>query len=413
MGWAVNQPLRCWVIHVQLVPLYYFSLLRFIPNCTLSFLPYQIIITIKPFIIIIKNRILDVIVVGAGHAGLCASYYLKNYGLEHLVFEREKIGESWRSQRWDSFRLNTLNRLNHLPEHADPALKPEEFATAKDLTASMENLVTKFRLPVKENSKVISIIKDDRSDQFSVSVSRDGQILEYQSRQVIIASGTMTETKIPKLAKSIPSYIKQYHTSEYKNSNQLPEGAVLVVGSAQSGIQIAEDLVDAGRKVFLATSKVARLPRRYRGKDIIDWMIQAKFFEMLKEDVQDPDDLPDTNSASSITKLNFKENNISTIIWSIGFNYNFSYLNLPIFDEKGYPRYGDGVSPDIEGLYFIGFPWQQSRRSSILFGIKMDAEVICGRVAEKATVVASETSEHLPIAIGRCSVGLRYSTSLR
>ena len=233
-----------------------------------------------------KNSVLDVIVVGAGFAGLSASYYLKKFGLDHIVFDRGKIGESWRSQRWDSFKLNSVNKLNRLPGLAYEKDNPDDFDTAGSFISAFEEYVSKYDLPVLENAKVISIEKP--GEFFNVTVSWNEGIQNYSCRQVIIASGYASEKMIPGFAKDVPPNIRQLHTSEYRNPAQLPEGGVLVVGSAQSGVQIAEDLVEAGRKVYLSTSMVARVPRWYRGKDIMVWLLEMKFFDMKAEDVNDP-----------------------------------------------------------------------------------------------------------------------------
>ena len=229
---------------------------------------------------------MDKNVVGAGFAGLSASYYLKKYELDHIVFDRGKIGESWRSQRWDSFKLNSVNKLNGLPGLEYQKNNPDDFGTGTSFISSFEEYVSKYDLPVAENSKVISIEKP--GEFFNVTVISNNDTKNYSCRQVIIASGSASEKMIPSLAKDVPPSIKQLHTSEYRNPGQLPEGGVLVVGSAQSGVQIAEDLVNAGRKVYLSTSMVARVLRWYRGKDIMVWLLEMKFFDMKAEDVKDP-----------------------------------------------------------------------------------------------------------------------------
>jgi putative flavoprotein involved in K+ transport len=414
-------------------------------------------------------HLLDVVIVGAGHAGLSASYYLKKHGLEHIVFERGKVGESWRSQRWDSFKLNTPNKLNTLPGDLYKGNEPEGFCSAKEFISSFENYVASFQLPVVENASVISIEKKDEA--FIITVSQNNVIRQYQCLQVIIASGTANEKRIPSFAPGISKDVKQLHTCEYRNPSQLPNGAILVTGGAQSGIQIAEDLTGAGKKVYFSTSMVARVPRRYRGKDIHDWLIEMKFFDSRKEDIADPamlklkpphltgvgerartislqslakkgitilgkmenaneknvffqpyaaihvkfadgfsakvkgmidefiiknqlkapppeidsEDRPDINAdcASTITSLNPEEHNIRSIVWTTGFSGNFSYIKLPVFDNDGNPKHQDGIT-DVKGLYFIGLPWLRSRKSTILFGLKGDAEFIAGKVLEYA-----------------------------
>ena len=232
-----------------------------------------------------KETVYDVIIVGAGFSGLCASYHLKKYGLNHIIFERGRIGESWLSQRWDSFRFNSTNKLNVLPGDKE-ADDPEVFGTVKEFVSSLKQYVLKHQLPVAENSRVISVEKP--GEFFQVTVSGNNTIKNYFCNQVLIASGVANEIKIPSLAKNISKDIKQLHTCEYKNADQLPAGAVLVVGGAQSGIQITEDLLHAGRKVYLSTSKVARIPRWYRGRDIFYWIMDTKFYDIKFEELEDP-----------------------------------------------------------------------------------------------------------------------------
>jgi putative flavoprotein involved in K+ transport len=228
----------------------------------------------------------DVIVIGAGYAGLAASYHLKEYGLHHIIFERGNIGESWRSQRWDNFRFNSTNKLNILPgEDPEPA-NPDLFPSAHEFVAALQQYVSAHQLPVYENSKVISV--ERQGEVFVLSVLFNDEVRNYSCKQVLIASGVANEIKIPSLAKNISKDIKQLHTSEYRNADQLPNGAVLVVGSAQSGCQITEDLLNAGRKVYLSTSMVGRIPRWYRGRDIFYWVKEAKFYDIKAEEIEDP-----------------------------------------------------------------------------------------------------------------------------
>ena len=231
------------------------------------------------------SKFYEVIVVGAGYAGICASYYLKKWGLDHIIFERGKIGESWRSQRWDNFRFNSTNKLNLLPGVKE-CEDPDGFGTAPDFVHALERYVSTNDLPVKENTKVIAIERP--RDNFQVRVLSNGKIEDYFSKQILIASGASNENIIPSLTKEVPRDIKQFHTSEYKNEKQLPKGDVLVVGGAQSGIQITEDLLNANRKVFFSTSKVGRIPRWYRGQDIFYWIKDAKLYDVKAEEIKDP-----------------------------------------------------------------------------------------------------------------------------
>jgi putative flavoprotein involved in K+ transport len=234
-----------------------------------------------------KQQPLDVIIIGAGHAGLSASYFLKKYGLSHIVFERGRIGESWQSQRWDSFMLNTPNKLNVLPGDIYEGNDPDGFSTASGYVTSLIEYARRFDLPVTEHAKVVAL-EERRDGIFTVRIEKNGDVEDHLARQVIIASGGMNEKNIPAVSANITPSVLQMHSSEYRNAGQLPDGAVMVIGSAQSGCQVAEDLIDAGRKVFLSTSMVARIPRRYRNRDIHDWLINMNFFAMRKEDIPDP-----------------------------------------------------------------------------------------------------------------------------
>ncbi len=234
------------------------------------------------------NLPLDVIVVGAGHAGLSASYYLKRSGLSHLVLERGRVGESWLSQRWDSFRMNTPNKLNTLPGEALPPPAGDGFRSARALAAGMRDFAAAHSLPVMENTTVLSVDKNHHSGVFRVEVDSNGAAQSFLCRNVIIASGGQSGKQVSPLSSRVGPGVKQLHSSEYRNPEALPPGGVLVVGSGQSGCQIAEDLIEAGRNVYLSTSRVPRCPRRYRGKDIMDWLVLTGFFNARPEEIADP-----------------------------------------------------------------------------------------------------------------------------
>ena len=235
-----------------------------------------------------KDPILDVAVIGAGHAGLSISFYLKQLGFSHLVFEQKNIGNSWSTQRWDSFKLNTPNNFNLLPGMVYNFSNSDSFCTAAEFVDHLKSYVETNELPVLENNKVSSVEKSPESGLFSITVIDNGKTEIYQSKKLVVASGSQNEKFVPLFKNGVSSEITQLHTSEYRNANELPAGAVLVIGSGQSGVQIAEDLVDSGRNVYLCTSLVARIPRRYRGKDIFSWLQLTGFFDQMPDDVPDP-----------------------------------------------------------------------------------------------------------------------------
>ena len=232
------------------------------------------------------ETVFDVIVVGAGYSGLAASYHLKKHGLHHIIFERGRIGESWCSQRWDHFRFNSTNKLNVLPGDDPEPKDPDLFGSAAGFVSALEQYVRTHQLPVKENSKVISIEKP--ADIFVVSVLCGAEIKKYFCRQVLVASGVANEIRIPPLADHVSKRTRSFHTGQYKNADQLPAGDVLVVGGGQSGIQIAEDLINQGRKVYLSTSEVGRIPRWYRGRDIFYWVKELRLYDVKAGELEDP-----------------------------------------------------------------------------------------------------------------------------
>ena len=235
-----------------------------------------------------NNSDLEVVVIGAGHAGLSISYYLKQLGKKHLVLEQNKVGNSWSSQRWDSFKLNTPNKFSLLPGLDTNSTDPDGFCSAKEFADLLKSYASTFELPVTEDSKVISVEKLPNSGMFSITTKHKDGIINYRCKKLVVASGIQNIKSIPEFSSNISKEIFQLHASEYRNSNMLPEGKVLVVGSGQSGVQIAEDLIDYGRKVYLATSMVARVPRRYRGKDIFEWLELAGFNDHRTIEALDP-----------------------------------------------------------------------------------------------------------------------------
>ena len=222
----------------------------------------------------------DVVVVGAGQAGLAVSYYLRAFGVEHLVLERGRVGESWRSARWDSFTLVTPNWMTRLPGHALAPGAGAEFIPRDAVVGLLESFAE--GLPVTEGVEVVSVTADGHG----YLVTTPGQ--QLSARAVVIAGGGQRIPVVPPLAARLPAEVHQCDAARYRNPAALPPGAVLVVGSGQSGAQIADELAAAGREVLLATSRVARVPRRYRGRDVHEWSVELGLYDQAAEAVADP-----------------------------------------------------------------------------------------------------------------------------
>jgi putative flavoprotein involved in K+ transport len=220
--------------------------------------------------------VIDCVVVGGGPAGLAASGALTRAGVDHLVLERDRVGQTWRDQRWDSFRLNTPGWMNQLLGE-----QPRDaYLTAPELVERLAALAA--RAPVREGTGVTRLRR--AGDRFVLHTG-DG---ELRARTVVVASGGENVPSLPPAARDLPDRIAQCHVADYRSPAALPAGAVLVVGSAQSGCQVADDLLSAGRRVILATSQVGRLPTPYRGRDTVEWLAEVGFFDQRPEDLPDP-----------------------------------------------------------------------------------------------------------------------------
>jgi putative flavoprotein involved in K+ transport len=212
---------------------------------------------------------IDTVVVGAGQAGLAASYFLTKHGREHVVLERGRVGDTWRTQRWDGFYLNTPNWAQQLPGFAYAGDAPDAFAPLHEVIAYLEDYAASFDAPVREGVEVTRV---RRLDAAFVVEAGEGDI---QARNVVVAAGAYQRPTPNPLAARLPGDVFQLHTSEYRRPEQLPSGAVLVVGSGQSGCQIAEELLAAGRRAYLSVGRCPWLPRRYRGRELMHWLLET------------------------------------------------------------------------------------------------------------------------------------------
>jgi putative flavoprotein involved in K+ transport len=228
-----------------------------------------------------KVDILDAIVVGAGWAGLGVSHALKQRGLAHHVLERGRIGETWRTQRWDSFRMNTPNVQTVMPGDTYEGTDPEGVLTRDAFVALLENFAERNSLPVEPDCPVTELAAGPENGVYRLTTSRG----ELVARNVIVASGSLNVPRRPHWAKALPPDLHQIDASGYRSAADLPKGAVLVVGGGQSGCQIAEELAETGRTVFLSTSRTGRLPRRYRGRDIMIWLVESGFLDVRREQI--------------------------------------------------------------------------------------------------------------------------------
>ena len=397
------------------------------------------------------------IVIGGGQAGLSASYFLKERGIDHVIFEKDRIASSWRSKRWDTFCLVTPNWQCQLPGHPYAGPDPHGFMVKDEIVEYIESYVRAFRPPIYEGVTVSRLRRDDY-DTFELT----SDLGVFTADQVIVATGGYQDATVPRMAERVPPDFYQIHSSDYKNPEQLPHGQVLVVGSAQSGCQIAEDLHLAGRQVHLCVGGAPRTARRYRGKDVVEWLDDMGYYDKpihehpqkervrtkanhyvtgrdggrdidlrkfategmrlygrlqqirgstlhfcgdLKQNLDQADAVADSikntidkfiessgvsapveprykplwEPGSEILTLDYIAAGVTAIVWSIGFHADYRWIELPIFDGKGYPGHYRGVTT-VSGLYFLGLPWQYTWGSGRFSGIARDAEFLVERI---------------------------------
>lgn len=227
----------------------------------------------------------ETIIVGGGQGGLATSYFLRQEGREHVVLEQAaRAGNAWRNDRWDSFTLVTPNWSFRLPGAEYEGDHPHGFMGRDAVVGRFEAYEKRYDLPVKYGVQVAAVEENPAGEGYRVSTLVDF----YAARNVVIATGLYQQHDIPAFSSDITTRVSQFHSGQYRNPQELPPGAVLVVGSGQSGCQISEELYKSGRTVYLCVGNAGRMPRRYRGKDLFEWLDMSNFLDRTVEDLPSP-----------------------------------------------------------------------------------------------------------------------------
>lgn len=221
----------------------------------------------------------SVVVIGGGQAGLSISYYLAQHNIDHCLLEKHSVMHSWKYERWDSFTLVTPNWQCALPNHPYDGDDPRGFMNREQINDYLQRFADKVQAPVREGIRVENLTVNSQGGFFIHTNQGD-----FSADQVVVASGAYHQPVVPRMAERLPAELTQIHSADYKNANQLPAGGVLVVGSGQSGAQIAEDLHLAGRQVHLATGNAPRVARFYRGKDVVEWLEEMGYYRQSVSD---------------------------------------------------------------------------------------------------------------------------------
>ena len=224
----------------------------------------------------------DAVVVGGGQAGLATSHQLSSRDIEHVVIERDRIGESWRG-RWDNFCLVTPNWTVQMPGHPYDGDDPDGYLPRDEIVDYLEGYAAAVGAPVRTGVEVLSVTRDD--DGFTVRTSDGG----LRARALIMATGAYQRAYRPPVASALPADLPVMDIVGYRNPTQLPDGPVLVVGSGQSGCQVAEELSGTGREVLLSCGRAPWAPRQIAGKDIVWWATEDGFLDQAVADLPSPD----------------------------------------------------------------------------------------------------------------------------
>lgn len=227
----------------------------------------------------------ETIIIGGGQGGLAVSYYLRQNNSEHIIFEQaSQVGDAWRNHRWDTFTLVTPNWMIKMPGAEYQGSEPDGFMKRDEIVKYFEQYIEHFKLPINYNVQVTSV--EQKNGGYLVKTNKG----DYNSVNVVIATGSFQQPRILPFASQLSGDILQIHSSEYFNPEMLPSGGVLIIGSAQSGSEIAEELYQNGRKVYLSIGSTGRLPRRYRGKDVMWWLNETGFFDRTVEMLPSPEE---------------------------------------------------------------------------------------------------------------------------
>lgn len=408
------------------------------------------------------------VVIGAGHAGLAASHFLSERAIDHVVLERGEVANSWRTERWDSLRLLTPNWQSRLPGHAYDGQDPDGYMTMGEVVGFIDRFAALVRAPVRTGTTVTSVRRTGGG--YHVTTDRGS----LACRTVVIASGACNLPAVPRLAEAVPAEVEQVTPFDYRGADRLPDGGVLVVGASATGVQLAAEIQRSGRPVTLSVGEHVRMPRLYRGRDVLWWMAAAGVWDQRYDEVPDltrarrlgspqlagtPDrtsldlnaltgmgvelvgrsamvrdgellfsgglrnvialaDLkmdrllntfdewalgadPDVKPpehfaelaertirhceptrvpASTRLRLDLRGGEIRTIVWATGFRPDYTWLDVPVVDEKGHLAHDGGIV-DSPGLYALGLPVLRRRKSTFIHGIEDDAREVVGHLA--------------------------------
>jgi len=367
------------------------------------------------------------------------------------VLERGEVANSWRRERWDSLRLLTPNWQSRLPGHAYDGSDPDGYMTAGEVAGFITRYAALSQAPVRTNTTVTSVTGDGDGYRLVTSTG------ELRSRCVVIASGACNRPSVPAVRAAMPAALAQFTTFDYRKPGDLPEGGVLVVGPSATGLQLAAEIHQSGRPVTISVGEHVRLPRTYRGRDVLWWMDRSGVWNQRYDEIDDltrarrlpspqlvgtperttldlnalgaigvqivgrlaavrdgrallsgglrnlfaladlkmnrlldtfdewaaahpreadvpaPERFEPTRvPESSPLQLDLRSGRIQSIVWATGYRPDYSWLSVPVLDDKGHLRHDGGVV-ESPGMYALGLPVLRRRKSTFIHGIEDDA----------------------------------------
>jgi putative flavoprotein involved in K+ transport len=339
---------------------------------------------------------LDVVVIGAGQAGLAIGWHLKQMGASYAILDgAADLGHSWRS-RWDSLRLFTPARYNGLPGMPFPG-DPDHHPDKDEAADYLRDYAVAFDLPVRVGMPVSRLSRV--GERFVVETPAEA----FEATQVVVATGAFQVPFVPTLAAGLAADVVQLHSSEYRNPSQLPDGPALVVGGGNSGLQIARELA-ATRPVTVAMGdKAQMLPQTVLGKDVFWWLTKTGLISRsadsrLARRMRARGELVIGTRLADLRMIGVdfcgrvtaaagrlvgtadgRELSPASVVWATGFRSDWSWVDVPGVMHDGQVVHKRGVTP-VPGLFFLGLPWQHSRGSALLGFVQDDAAFLAGHV---------------------------------
>jgi putative flavoprotein involved in K+ transport len=356
------------------------------------------------------NDCLDVIVIGAGQAGLCLAWHLAQRGRRFLVVDAAaELGHTWRS-RWDSLRLFSPAQYDSLPGMEFPA--PADTYPTKDQVADyITAYAARFALPILLGTTVTRL--EQRADRFAVHTNQG----TLKAWQVVVATGPFQTPVVPAIADGLSPDVAQLHSAEYRNPGQLGPGPVVVVGAGNSGLQIADELADDRALTLAVGAQSLELPQRILGRDLFWWLtrfgvITKTADSRLAKRMRTRGDLIIGSSTKALRRrgvtirrrvvstsaegIAFADGTVvqpATVIWATGFRSDYSWVEVPgVISNDGQVVHQRGLT-EVPGLYFLGLPWQHTRGSALLGFVKHDAAWLADQMSRHTPAHAGGRAE--------------------